>query len=265
MFAAHAASSLVASQVALPSSVVPPRPAPIAAPARPRHEVGTLAARNMFCASCAPATGLGVDFALPPAVLIATSLGDEPRATVHVLGNDVQGSWGLGEAIPGLGRVDQIASRWIAITTAGGQVGRLQLLDLTTAAAGPDSAKLPGPAAAGSPFGDRLRELDESTYEVDRALIRELFAGGSSAVTGRLVPAMRDGQPVGIKVFGVRPGTIPYLLKLQNGDQIEAINGASLTSANAMLALYASLDQLNVAEVTISRRGKPITRSLRLR
>lgn len=271
MFAARGASSMVASRV-LPSTEGTHRvaAAPAPAPAKPRHD-GEVTARNMFCASCGPDPASGMisraDFILPPAILIETSLGDDPRATVHVLGSEVQGSWGVNEAIPGLGRVHRIAPQWIEIATSGGQLGRLHLLD--TASPGPGSARPVDPATADSPpdnpFGDRLVRLDPSTFAVDRALIREMFAGASPSVTGRLSPVVRDGKPVGFKVFGIRPRSIPFLLGLQNGDQLEAINGMSLTSADAMLGLYAQLNQLNVVEVSITRRGQPITRSLRLR
>ncbi|HEX2688212.1 MAG TPA: hypothetical protein VHN14_16395, partial [Kofleriaceae bacterium] len=106
-FAARAANSILAVTY-LTTPEHGPRAAPPVTPTRPaehpqRAHGRQLVERNMFCSSCAPAGAPGPanGFVLPPAVLIETSLGREPRATVHVLASEVQGSWGLGDTIPG--------------------------------------------------------------------------------------------------------------------------------------------------------------------
>ena len=86
------------------SEVKPPRAAP---------DGGGLVARNMFCSTCAPERRVQVRRIrlLPNAMLIATSVGDEPRCTVRVPASEAQGSYGVGDTIPGVGtdRSDRLA------------------------------------------------------------------------------------------------------------------------------------------------------------
>jgi hypothetical protein len=272
-FAAHAVSSVLAAGALAPADDGSAQPAAVARPADPapasrRHRGdGTqLLERNMFCASCtpiaAPATGAG--FTLTPAVLIETSLGGEPRATVRVLASEVQGSWGLGDTIPGLGEVSRIAPRWIELVDPAGHHGRLSLLGLEPAAGrGSDTAMSESPPAA--PWAARIHKLDEQNYEVDRDLVRELVTGAARPGGMRFIPKLEQGEVKGVRVFGVTAGSIPFALGLHNGDTLEAIDGAPLKDLNQLLELYARLDQLSAVELAGTRAGKPLTRTLRLR
>jgi len=269
--AAHAAASLMAASYLAPADTAPrlalvARP-PAPAPAGRRHADGNqLVQRNMFCSSCEPAAGAiaASDFALPPAVLIETSLGREPRATVHVLASEVQGSWGVGDTIPGLGQLDRIAPKWIELVDPAGHRGRLFLLGLDPAAGrGSDSAKSESPPAA--PWSARIKKLDDQNYEVDRDLVRELVTGAAKPGGMRFIPKLDHGEVKGVRIYGVTPSSIPFALGLANGDTLEAIDGAPLKDLNQLLELYAKLDQLSAVELTGTRAGKPLTRTLRLR
>jgi hypothetical protein len=272
-FAAHAATSLVAADYLTPaarSGTSSPQPTPLAPPTthRQRATAGQLVERNMFCASCAPAgaPGSATDVVLPPAVLIETSLGREPRATVRVVASEVQGSWGVGEAIPGLGRVDRIAPRWIELVDGAGRRGRLSLLELaeTAAGRGSDPARSGSPPAA-TPWADRIRQFDEQTYEVDRDLVRELVTGAAKPGGARFLPMLDHGEVKGVRILGVTPASIPFALGLKTGDTLEAIDGTRLKDLNQLLDLYARLDQLSAVELAGTRAGKPLVRTLRLR
>jgi hypothetical protein len=274
VFAAHAAAALVAAGYLAPGTEATPRPGLVARPVEPvppgghhRPGGGQLVERNMFCSSCTPVAGAaaGNDLVLPPAVLIETSFGGEPRATVHVLASEVQGSWGIGDTIPGLGRLDRIAPRWIELVDPAGHRGRLSLLGLAPAASrGSDTAMSESPAPA-APWSTRIKQLDEQNYEIDRDLVRELVTGAARPGGMRFVPKLDHGAVNGVRVFGVTPGSIPFALGLHNGDTLEAIDGAPLKDLNQLLELYARLDQLSAVELTGTRAGKPLVRTLRLR
>lgn len=274
VFAAHAAASLVAAGYLAPAAEATPRPSLVARPAetapasgRHRPDGRQLVERNMFCASCTPVAGAaaGTDFVVPPAVLIETSLGGEPRATVHVLASEVQGSWGVGDTIPGLGRIDRIAPKWIELIDPAGHRGRLSLLGLEPAAGrGSDTAMSESPAPA-APWSARIKQLDEQNYEVDRDLVRELVTGAAKPGGMRFVPKLDHGAVNGVRVFGVTAGSIPFALGLHSGDTLEAIDGAPLKDLNQLLELYAKLDQLSAVELSGTRAGKPLVRTLRLR
>jgi membrane-associated protease RseP (regulator of RpoE activity) len=214
----------------------------------------------MFCSLCAPGgSDPTADPALGRAILIATSLGREPHATVTIPATAVQGAWGVGEAIPGLGRLDRVGATWVEIVDRAGRRGRLFLLE-TAAGRGPDTA-MPGraPAAWG------IRQFDEQTYEVDRSLVRELVTGVIRPGSLRLIPQFDHGALTGIRLLGVTPDSLPAALGLANGDVLVAINGARIANAQQLLDLYAELDQLTTLELSGTRRGQPVVRTLRLR
>lgn len=273
VFAAHAAASLVDASVSEPGHR-PPRNAPLEkapAPTRTRPDGRAFVERNMFCSSCAPVVGEGpgpTDSFVPDAVLIATSLGDEPRATVHVRASEAQGSWGLGERIPGVGTLSRISYVSIDVVDGQGRRGTLSLLENPAGGRGEAGAATPGPTASADPdpFADRLRKIDDHTFEVDRSLVRELV-GGSMAKGGARVQPMtnKNGQLDGLKFFGVRKDGLAGRLGLENGDLLEAVNNTKIESANTLLGLYAQLETLNTVELAGTRRGKPLTITLRLR
>jgi len=274
-FAARAATSIVTADYLAPATggTNSPQPAPPARaePPTPHHlraEATLLVERNIFCSSCAPAaaSGSAAGFQLPPAVLIGTSLGREPWATVHVLASEVQGSWGLGDTIPGLGALDRIGPTWIEVVDGTGHRGRLSLLALSEPAAGrgSDAATSESPAAAGA-LAERIKQLDEQNYDVDRSLVRELVTGAAKPGGMRFVPKLDHGEIKGVRIYGVTPASIPAALGLRNGDTLEAIDGAPLKDVNQLLELYAKLDQLSAVELSGTRAGKPLVRTLRLR
>jgi hypothetical protein len=271
--AAHAATSLLAASYLAPDAAAAPHPALATRPAEPapagrhlRADGSQLLERNMFCSSCTPATAAGatIDFVLSPAVLIETSLGGEPRATVRVLVSEVQGSWGLGDKIPGLGRVNRIAPKWIELVDPAGHLGRLSLLGIEPAAGGgSDSARSESPPAA--PWSARIKKLDDQNYDVDRDLVRELVTGAAKPGGMRFIPKLDHGEVKGVRIYGVTPSSIPFALGLANGDTLEAVDGAPLKDLNQLLELYAKLDQLSAVELSGTRAGKPLVRTLRLR
>ena len=222
--------------------------------------------RNIFCSSCAPGPGPGPEYQGHPAVLIATSIGADPRATVRVVPTEVQGSWGLGEEIPGVGRLDQIESTAIAVIDAAGHEKRISLL---TTAAGPDcGAATPcGRPAAGKPgpYADRIEKVDETTYAVERALVRELVMGTTKDRARALPVTDANGEITGIRLIGATPSTVACAIGLRSGDLISSIDGVPLRTAQQMIDLFAKLDQVSAVELGGKRGGKPIQLTLRLR
>lgn len=276
VFAAHAAQALLEAAYLTPdthgpphrATAVPAAPLKAPGPSPPRRDPDQLVVRNMFCSSCAPAASAAPDVvALASSVLIATAIGDESRATLRVLTSEVQGSWGLGDEIPGLGRIDRIAPTWIEISDTAGHRGKLSLrvpaaADLVTER-GPSMAP-PEPPAAGDPWAGRLRKLDDQNYEVERSLVRDLVAGGARSGL-RPVPVLENGEIKGIRLLGITPGSIAAALGLQNRDTLSAIDGAPIKNVQQLLDLYARLDQVTSVELSGTRAGKPLIRTLRLR
>ncbi len=267
-FAASAVAALVEASYLGPSPTSARRPVLPGLPAAPRTRPdGTdLVARDMFCSSCTPRVEVAgpVDSFTPDAILIATSVGDDPRATVRVPQTGVQGSYGVGDTIPGVGKVDQIGSRSMYVVDDAGRRGKLDLLD-HAAVAGTGAATPVATAAAPDPFDGRVRKIDDHTFEVDRELVKELVTGAVKPGGMRVLPLSENGELKGLRLFGVRGTTIANKVGLQNGDTLVAINNTKIKSAQSLLDVYTHIDTLNVVELDGTRGTKPLALTLRLR
>ena len=265
-FAASAASALVEAFYLDPSGHGPTPPArvPEVTRARPKPDGAGLVERNMFCSSCAPASEpTPADDFVPGAVLIATSLGAEPRATLRVPGSEVQGSFGIGDTIPGVGALADIGWISVDIVDPRGRHGHLSLLGAAT----PEHA---APVPAADPWRDRVRAIDDHTFEVDRSLVRELVSGAIKPGGARVVPVTDpSGKLAGLRVLGVANHSLAAALGLANGDVLTEVNGARIESANTLLNLYSKLDDLNTVELDGTRGAGantgPLALTLRLR
>lgn len=276
-FAAHAVAALSDAALAPGEGAPAPGAAPKAAPPAPAPRRAppngdVFVARNIFCSSCPPVRpggggGGGDAYQGQPAVLIATSLGADPRATVRVVPTEVQGSWGLGEEIPGVGRVDEIHATAIEVADAAGHTKLISLLDGTAAGPGAIDAATSSapPAAAKDPFAGRVTKLDDTTYEVERALIRELVMGASRPGMGRAVPKVVNGEVQGINLYGIGAESPGRALGLRSGDLISSIDGVPLKNAQQLIDLFARLDQVAAVELGGARAGKPFKLALKLR
>lgn len=271
-FAARAASALVeADYLPPPSRGVTARPpeARPSAPVRPTPDGAGLVARNMFCSTCEPApTGSGptsATYAGRPAVLIATGLGEDPWATVRVIETEIQGSWSLGETIPSVGTIEHIGGVSIDVVDSAGHHGTLSLLDAQAAAGHATGAATPAAEAPADPYAERIKKIDDHTFEVDRDLVRELVSGAAKPGKMRMTPIIKDGDVKGVRVFGVSPGTPAFAIGMKSSDVISAVDGEPIKTAQQLLDLYAKLDQISNVELQGTRAGKPLVIALRLR
>ncbi|MEO7093979.1 MAG: PDZ domain-containing protein, partial [Polyangiales bacterium] len=239
------------------------------APARTPPDGTALVQRNMFCSTCDPVpTGPGPTtdaYAGKPAVLIAIGVGPDSWATVRVVETEVQGSWSLGETIPGVGKIDRIGGASIDVIDGAGHRAKLSLLDAATAAGQGTGAATHVAEAPADPFAERIKKIDDHTFEVDRDLVRELVSGAAKPGKMRMMPIVKDGDVKGVRLFGVTAGTPAFAIGMKNSDIISAIDGEPIKTAQQLLDLYAKLDQLTSVELQGTRAGKPLAIALHLR
>jgi PDZ domain len=272
-FLANAASSIIESEALAdsPKSTVPVvAKAPVITASTKLD--GNKITRNIFCSTCEPAAvadAAPAHYSGEPAVLIATMLGPDPRATVRVLASEAQGSWGIGERIPGVGMVDRIGSTSIDVVDVSGHKGTISMLDGTPTAEGrpkrADAATSGDPAAPADPFAERVRKISDTEFEVDRNLVRELVTGTTKPGGVRPIPMMKGNEVTGIRMVGVRTGSVASALGIKSNDVIATIDGDQIKNVQQLLDLYAKLDQVNAVELGGTRAGKPLTLTLRLR
>ena len=233
---------------------------------------GPLATRNIFCSECTPAVAVAstnpndIQNTTLPLILLATNVGATPAgsyATIINTENQRQGSFGVGDLIPGAtGKLKEIHFKYVDFEN-GGHIERLVLQ-------GQQAPATPPPVAAAEPTGEGddlqasidsgIKKIDDNTYEIDKSLVDKVLANPMGVAKGaRVVPAVQNGKPNGFKLYAIRPSSVYAKLGLTNGDTLSAINGMELTTADKALEVYTKLREATSLEVEIQRRGKPMT------
>ena len=106
------------------------------------------------------------------------------------------------------------------------------------------------------PLVDTIRQISMLHYEVPRSTLDRLLANPDAyAQQARIVPAIRNGQPDGFKLYAVRPGSLWATVGLTNGDTLRAINGEELSTPDHALVVYAKLKAATEIEILVGRRG----------
>jgi hypothetical protein len=112
----------------------------------------------------------------------------------------------------------------------------------------------------------RIRQLDDTTYEIPEMLVDAVLAEPFAIIRqARVVPTMKDGHPLGFKIYGVQVGSGFDWLGLKNGDIVVAINGLDLTAPDNPRTAYHQLRHAMEATVAIERGGKPLTLTYKLK
>jgi hypothetical protein len=102
--------------------------------------------------------------------------------------------------------------------------------------------------------------LDASTYRLSRAATEILRANPSLFARGaRIIPAVADGKPTGLKLYAIKPCSIFRALGIDNGDTIVSVNGFDFTTLDRALELYQEIKAAHRVWVDIVRRGQPPT------
>ena len=113
-------------------------------------------------------------------------------------------------------------------------------------------------ATVPDPLLDTIKKIDDFTYEVPRATFEAVFANPTAfARSARVVPAMKNGQPVGFKIYAIRPGSFYAAIGLANGDTVQTINGLALDSPSTALDVYSKLKGVDSIRIDLERRGRP--------
>ncbi|UQA57240.1 type II secretion system protein GspC [Polyangium aurulentum] len=117
-----------------------------------------------------------------------------------------------------------------------------------------------GAATLPPEIAEKIRKTGENTFDVDRSAISAIMERqGDLMRSVRIAPQKQDGKTVGLRVSGVRPGSLLGTLGVQNGDQLQGINGMDISDPQKALEAYARLQMADKISVQVVRGGKPMT------
>jgi general secretion pathway protein C len=108
-------------------------------------------------------------------------------------------------------------------------------------------------------WGAGIKALDGNNFEVPRSEVdRAINNLNDIAMQARLVPAFKDGNPEGFKLFSIRPDSLYSKIGIQNGDVITRINGLDMNDPAKALEVYTKLKDAPRIDVDIDRNGSPV-------
>jgi membrane-associated protease RseP (regulator of RpoE activity) len=129
----------------------------------------------------------------------------------------------------------------------------------------------PAPPAPPEPpvFAGAERAVDcteEHRCTLDRKYMEEMLANPASVTAQlRIMPSVRDGQVRGLKLYGIRPGSLAKLLGFRNGDLVVSINGAPVTGGEPPFGVHRRLRSVDTLAVEIERKGERLLKTCDLR
>ncbi|RKH50980.1 type II secretion system protein GspC [Corallococcus llansteffanensis] len=192
--------------------------------------------------------------------LLGTLVAQDPQwsmASIHELTGGGARSLMVSDAFQGA-RVFAIERERILLVVD----GRLEYVDGSPlSGAAPVAVKVhPGAATpGGSGLGRGIRATGEHTYAVPRDDVAEALTNLNQVLTeARVVPALRDGRPVGFKLLSVREGSLYTRLGLRNGDVLQRINGLDLEDMEKALQAFTQLRDARRIELQLERGGAPV-------
>ena len=120
--------------------------------------------------------------------------------------------------------------------------------------------------AGNQPYGAGIKALDESNYEVPRNEVDRALANlNDLAMQARIVPAFKDGQAEGFKLFSIRPDSLYSKIGIVNGDVIKRINGFEMNSPEKALEVYTKLKDANRIDIELDRNGQSLRKTYNVR
>lgn len=116
---------------------------------------------------------------------------------------------------------------------------------------------LPSPAAITSEDLDaHVRWIAPQAWEIDRAIVERALQQVDLHGGSRFVPHERGGRVVGVRIYGVRPGSGLARLGIENGDTLLDVNGYEVAIPDRALEAYARLRGTDALFVRLERRGE---------
>jgi hypothetical protein len=111
----------------------------------------------------------------------------------------------------------------------------------------------------------RAEPFDIQTYDgrvstISRRTLEHLLEYQATLMRGtRIVPEVRGGRTVGVRLLAAPPGGVLARLGLRAGDVLERVNGFDIASPDRCLEAYARLRNTDRISLTLRRAGRPTT------
>ena len=125
---------------------------------------------------------------------------------------------------------------------------------------GPDQPPPPPPGAQ-TPLeveiGKHIVRNGPNDFTIDRPTVNRILEAQTELMKARITPEKDGDRTLGMKVTGIKPGSVLAQIGIQNGDRLETVNGYEMSDPQKMLEAYARLRVADRLVLRVSRGGKP--------
>lgn len=106
----------------------------------------------------------------------------------------------------------------------------------------------------------KIHKVSDTEFNIERSVVDEILENQAELMrSARVVPDKQGDKVLGVRLFGVRTGSLLHTLGLKNGDRLEAINGFDMSDPQKALEAYGRLRTADALKVKISRGNAPMT------
>lgn len=106
--------------------------------------------------------------------------------------------------------------------------------------------------------GKQISKVGPNEYVIERSAVDRILEAQAELMKQRVVQEKEGDRVVGIRVLGIKPGSVLSMLGIENGDRLETINGFEMSNPEKMLEAYARLRSgADKLQIHLTRNGKP--------
>lgn len=114
-------------------------------------------------------------------------------------------------------------------------------------------------------IADKIHQISENQIDVDRSVVGMIMEKQGELFRSVRISPSRDGDGAGLKLGGIKPGSLLGSLGLVNGDKLLTVNGFEMSDPTKALEAYTRLQAADKISVRVVRGGKPVTVDINMR
>ena len=97
-------------------------------------------------------------------------------------------------------------------------------------------------------------------FDIERGIVDKVLESQAELMAGmRAAPELQDHKVVGLRLGGIRSGSLPDALGMADGDLLQTVNGFDITNPEKALEAYARLRTADRLELQVNRKGASTT------
>jgi general secretion pathway protein C len=147
--------------------------------------------------------------------------------------------------------------------TSGATRCQLALGAKATAAAAPkQEAKPTGPT---SPLADKVKQVGPNQYEIERSAVEQIIGNPAELMRVQAFPVKDGDRVLGLKLRGIKAGSLLGVIGIQNNDVLTSINGFEMNDPQKMIEAYTKLMKADRLTATVTRGGSPVNIDYRIK